>query len=339
MPECAITFLASWLKNGARCLTPALAVIAIIPAHPAFAEAPAKVVGIAAAVVREVRIKTAAQSAFAPAKLRQRLAIADQVRTGAASHMQIALLDRTTVSIGANAQLTIDRFIYNPNGGSASLTAAKGALRFMSGPTRVNRSLSTPSATIGIRGTVFDVAVGEMAVAIAQRERAIPQSTRHDPATATLAVLRGPGPGSEGNVPPGAIDVAAGGETIALNQPLLAAYVPHAGATPIGPFAISLPGLAMLSDYILPPPPRREFDPASASHPVPRRDRAEPPWFLGVPNPGPDSTPAPGIDPQGSPGGFLPPRPTGTPELRPPNRQSSPAPPPTGQSSPDQGFP
>ena len=74
------------------------------------------------------------------------------------------------------------------------------------------------------------------------------------------------------------IGVAAG-QTVSLDQPLLAAYVPYAGAPPIGPFTISLPGLGMLNDFILPPPPQREFIPASQGHPVPNRDRREaPPW-------------------------------------------------------------
>lgn len=250
-------------------------------AAPASAQSASSTVGIAAALVKDVRIKPAALAAFAQAKLRQRIALADQVRTGVESRLQIALLDKTKVTVSANTQLTIDKFIYDPNGGSVSVTATKGALRFMSGSPKVTKSVNTPSATIGVRGTVFDTAVGELAVEIARRERAVPPGTQHDPATATLAVLRGPGPNRQGKAEPGAIDVTAGGQTVTLATPLMAAYVPYAGATPIGPFSLSTPSLIQLNDMIVPPVPQRatmqQPPPPSGGQPVPSQFRRNSP--------------------------------------------------------------
>jgi hypothetical protein len=274
------------------------ALLSLAFSAPSFSQASSKVIGIAAALVNDVSIKPAALSSYSRAKLRQRIALRDQVRTGANSRLQIALLDKTKVSVGSNAQLTIDKFIYDPSGGSLSVTAAKGALRFISGSTKSTRTVNTPSATIGIRGTIFDLAVGGLAVEIAQRERAVPQGTQHDPDTASLAVLRGPGPNRQSKELPGAIDVAGGGQTVALETPLQAAYVPYAGATPIGPFAISLPGLDLLNDMIVPPPPEPDY--TEAAHPVPDRTLREPPDWAD-----PRFMPPGGAGPEpGVPGGF-----------------------------------
>lgn len=305
--------------------------LALSLAAPSWSQASSKIVGITAALINDVGIKPASLTQFAPAKLRQRVALADQVRTGPDSRLQIALLDRTKITVGANAQLTIDKFIYDPNGGSVSVTVAKGALRFMSGSTKSNRSVGTPAATIGIRGTIFDTAVGALAVQIAQRERAIPQDTQHDPLTATLAVLRGPGPNRKGKAVPGAIDVNAAGQTVALEKPLLAAYVPYAGAQPIGPFTISPPGLNLLNGFILPPPPKREFLPASEGHPVPHRERTEPPpWVVDgmLPPPG-EARPGPDV---GAPGGVG----TGLPTFP---RPGTAPPPPAGTAPTNQQAP
>ncbi len=253
-----------------------------------------KVIGITSAVVNDVRIRPASVSTYAKAKLRQRVALADRVRTGEKSRLQLLLLDRTKFSVGANAELVIDRFVYDPNGGSVSASVAKGAFRFMSGSSRsATKTVNTPSATIGIRGTVFDAAVGAQAVAVASRERAVPQDTRHDPLTATLVVLRGPGPNRQAGLPVGLVDVTGGGQTVTLDAPLLAAYVPYQGAAPIGPFPISLTGLAQLSDFIL-APPDRDFEPFTQDDIPFRNDRPRGPPPVIFQNGG--DGPGPGYD-------------------------------------------
>ena len=136
---------------------------------PAAANTPNQV-GIAAAVLNRVIIARGGAAQMRPAVLRQQVAIADQVETGARSQLQILLLDRSTFTVGANARLTIDRFVYDPaQGRSMSASVAKGAFRFMSGrPSRGgNSTIATPVASIGIRGTIVDGVVGADAIAIA----------------------------------------------------------------------------------------------------------------------------------------------------------------------------
>lgn len=209
------------------------------------------VVGSVAALRNEVNVRTAGAAPSRAATLGQRMALGDQVQTGDRSHMQLLLLDRSSFTVGQNARLTIDRFVYDPSGGSFSATVAKGALRFMSGGGhgKGGAQIRTPVATIGIRGTIVDAVVGEGAIEIARHEPALNGAPGSDPATALLIVLRGPGPRDRR---PGAISVTAGGKTVDLDRPLLAVYIPAPGAAPIGPFTISLPGQSILNDLILP---------------------------------------------------------------------------------------
>lgn len=229
------------------------AAIPAMLAGVAFAAAAPQVIGITAAVINDVRIRASAAAKPLPAAIRQRVALGNQVQTGAASRLQLQLLDRSAFTVGANARLTIDRFVYDPAGSSMTVTVAKGAFRFMSGrPGARGSSITTPVASIGIRGTILDGVVGPLAVEIASGERGIGQDVEADPEKATLVILRGPGAGREGNATIGALSVTAAGTTVDLTEPLQAAYVPRPGATPIGPFTISLPGLARLNETILP---------------------------------------------------------------------------------------
>lgn len=342
----------------------ALALLALLGA----AAAPT-VVGSVAALRNQVNVRAGGAPQPRAATLGQRMALGDQVRTGERSHMQLLLLDRSSFTVGQNARLTIDRFVYDPRGGSFSATVAKGALRFMSGGAhgKGGASIRTPIATIGIRGTIVDAVVGEEAVAIARHERALSAlaggNLASDPATASLIVLRGPGPRDRR---PGAISVTAGGKTVDLDRPLLAVFVPGPGQPPIGPFTISLPGQATLNDLVLPRlDPRlpegadwRELTPGR-ERPAPYPGGPIPPEFLnggqrggpGIPdvplrfprNPGlgqgapaPASTggPSPAPNPAPAPGPTPPPpTPTPTPTTAPspsPSPLASPSPSPTG---------
>ena len=200
--------------------------VALSLATAAFAQGSPQVIGVTSAVVREAKLSNARIATPRAITLRERIALADLIQTGKQSQVQLMLLDRSVFSIGANARLRIDRFVYDPAAGrSMGASVAKGAFRFMSGrPARQNASsVSTPVATIGIRGTVFDGAVGKTAIDVAKGEVVRAMVRDADPETATLVVLRGPGAGAQGLATPGAISVTAGGATVDLNTPMLAA--------------------------------------------------------------------------------------------------------------------
>jgi hypothetical protein len=315
---------------------PAAALILLSLAGAGIAAAP-QVVGINAAVLNDVRIRSAGTPQPRPAVVRQRVALADQIQTGQRSQLQVLLLDKSVFTVGANAQLAIDRFVYDPaSGKSFAASVAKGAFRFMSGrPDRGGgSSVSTPVATIGIRGTIFDGVVGPDAIAIASGERGIDRSIKGDPATASLIILRGPGRRTQGKALAGAITVTAAGQTVSLDQPLLAAYVPARGVAPIGPFTISLSGLARVQALIFPSmaeqlanrPPIADtpvYQPPVSSRPRPRG------YALPVPMEG-DFGPAP-VPSFGDVPIF---RPSARPEPAPQRAQSAPPPSQAPQSAP-----
>lgn len=228
-------------------------------AGAALASGGPQVVGIAAALRNEVAISSGGVAQMRPAVLRERVALADRVQTGQRSQLQLMLLDRTTFTVGANARLTIDRFVYDPaRGGNFDASVAKGAFRFLSGrrASPGSSSIRTPIAVIGIRGTVIDGVVGADAIAIARGERGISgasgggKGVASDPETASLIVLRGPGAATEAGLTVGAVSVEAGGQTVMLQGPMQAAFVPRPGAAPIGPFTLSPAGLHRLEQLI-----------------------------------------------------------------------------------------
>lgn len=212
-------------------------------------------VGAVSSVVKEVKLSNAQSPKPKQVVMKQRIAMGDLIQTGKASQVQLLLLDRSSFSIGGNASLRIDRFVYDPaRGRTSGASVARGAFRFMSG--QQNRgnsgSINTPVATIGIRGTIIDGVVGEGAREIAKGEIKEVRNAKADAKTATLIVLRGPGGRTAPGADVGEAEVVAGGARAELLEPMEAAYVPCAGAPPIGPFRLSSAGLARLQNQIFP---------------------------------------------------------------------------------------
>ncbi|MCB2059519.1 MAG: FecR domain-containing protein [Novosphingobium sp.] len=241
------------MKLNGHLLVPMLAVAA---AAVASQPASAQVVGVTAAVRNEVRMTTVANPEMHAARLKERVAIGNDIATGKASMAQLLLLDRTSFSVGSSARVRIDRFVYDPRKSASSVTGsvAKGAFRFMSGGAlrrgTEKSSVRTPVATIGIRGTIFEGVVGEEAVTIARREGLIGPNDAVDPEGATLVVLRGPGSAAEGGMHTGAIDVTANGVTVPVEEPGGAVFVARSDENPIGPFRLGDRGLEMIHQLL-----------------------------------------------------------------------------------------
>ena len=212
-------------------------------------------VGIAAQTVGEVLFSATPEAKAHKIARKERLAWGNMVTTKKKSQLQILLLDRSTLSLGASAQLVIDRFVYDP-GKERSFVGRilKGAFRFMSGITTpfASAQVESPAASIGVRGTVVDTIVGEEAIAIAKKEAAIPGNVKHDKKTATFVLMRGPGARTAPGVTPGFAEVTGASKTVVLDAAGLAAYVPFKGAEPIGPFRISPEGMSAVQDELQP---------------------------------------------------------------------------------------
>ena len=73
--------------------------------------------------------------------------------------MSSACADDTKLALGPGARLVLDKFVYDPNTTSKQvlINFAVGAFRFISSSKdAVGYELKTPTATMGVRGTVFD---------------------------------------------------------------------------------------------------------------------------------------------------------------------------------------
>jgi len=199
-------------------------------------------VGVNAAVRNSVQEKSASDPALHPAAVRAPVHLGDQVVSGDNSALQILLLDKSVFTVGANARMTIDKFVYDPNRGTSDVAAsiAKGAFRFMSAPTlggQGHNAISSPVATIGVRGTIVEGAVGADAQAILAGEKGVPSNGGSD--TTTLIVLRGPGRNGHTFDKPGAIDVTAGGVTVSAEHAGDAIVIWGPNQAPFGPFTLS----------------------------------------------------------------------------------------------------
>lgn len=84
------------------------------------------------------------------------------VRTGEDSAARLLFLDQTSLAVGPVARVVLDRFVYDPspNAQAMSVNLAKGAFRFTTGVLdKKAYSIGTPTASIGVRGTVLDLDV------------------------------------------------------------------------------------------------------------------------------------------------------------------------------------
>ncbi len=86
----------------------------------------------------------------------------EKVNTGASSAARFIFQDNTILSVGANSSVILDRFVFNTdaNQSQVALSMSKGVMRFVSGTLpKKQYSIRTPTALIGIRGTILVVTV------------------------------------------------------------------------------------------------------------------------------------------------------------------------------------
>jgi hypothetical protein len=84
--------------------------------------------------------------------------------TGVKASAEIELLDTTKLAVGPSARIVLDKFVYDAGAapGSISINLSKGAFRFITGSSpKTAYEIKTPTASMGVRGTVFDVYVAD----------------------------------------------------------------------------------------------------------------------------------------------------------------------------------
>jgi hypothetical protein len=84
----------------------------------------------------------------------------ETVQTGADSAARLVMADSTNLSLGANASLKLDRSVFNDEHSyrDIAIRLTTGAFRFVTGHSeKAAYKITTPLATIGVRGTILDI--------------------------------------------------------------------------------------------------------------------------------------------------------------------------------------
>lgn len=131
-------------------------IIATLLAGALFASpALAQQVGTATAV-NPLAESTPPGGATAPLMVGKRIIHNERIHTASTGTVQLAFLDKSTLSIAPNTNIVINDFVYDPNSGKGHMLTSltQGALRFVGGALshEGEASILTPAAAIGIRG-------------------------------------------------------------------------------------------------------------------------------------------------------------------------------------------
>ncbi|MBT6110449.1 MAG: hypothetical protein HOH64_10145 [Rhodospirillales bacterium] len=140
-------------------------------------------------ITRKVIKQAIAQSLNKRLKIGDGLAFNETVTTGAESAVEILFTDESKLILGENAEIILDSMIYNPNQSivKGTFRVITGILRFKSAQTRLDMIINTPTGTIGIRGTEFDLLTSKEATEITMYEGVVQVTS----AAGTATVSRG----------------------------------------------------------------------------------------------------------------------------------------------------
>ena len=131
------------------------------------ADAPEEPIGNVATVVGSASVIR--NDKTTPLKVKEDIYLNDVVQTGANSALGITFIDNTTFNLKANTKITIDNYVYEDGGKSnaAIFDVAKGTAAFVAASVAKtgDMKITTPTATLGIRGTTGLVEVPEGAAA------------------------------------------------------------------------------------------------------------------------------------------------------------------------------
>ncbi len=170
-------------------------------------------VGVNRLVENAVTTVAAGQTDWRPSLTGADVHFGDRIATAAASRLEVSLLDRSMLTVGANARVEIDRFVYDPERGVAGVAVSvlRGAFRFASdtpGAQPEPIAFRTPGAAIGIRGTVIEGVVGPEAVAFLAGIPGAPDLSAESDSAAVI-ILR-----------EGVIGIEVNGQSVVLNRPV-----------------------------------------------------------------------------------------------------------------------
>lgn len=94
--------------------------------------------------------------------------VGDLIRTGPKGQVEILFSDDTKLVVGPNSNLMIEDYLIRNNGsaGKFAVDMLAGTFRFVTGTSPKSAyTINTPTGTIGVRGTAYDVYVDEDGIA------------------------------------------------------------------------------------------------------------------------------------------------------------------------------
>jgi len=167
----------------------------------------------------------------------------DEVTTGD-GRTGITFVDDTKVELTEQSKLIIDEFVYDPNAktGALSLKASLGTVRYASGQiaknSKQNVKISTPTATIAVRGTDFAMVIDELG-------------------GSTILLL--PSCDTNGLCYVGEIEVMSDAGSVVLNEAFQATRVEAPEYKPFKPVSVDV-DLSMISNLLILSPPSNLTD-------------------------------------------------------------------------------
>lgn len=172
----------------------------------------------------------------------------DAIKT-AQGKVGITFEDDTRVQVNENSKLVIDDFVYDPKSKSGKLGAkiAMGTVRYASGQIAKNSpqnvALSTPAATVAVRGTDFTATVDELGESTIIL---LPSCPNDRPMRSVRDI--------ESNCKVGTIEVSNDVGTVILNQPFQVTKVQSRTQPPTPPKVLELSEMAINNMLIISPP-------------------------------------------------------------------------------------
>ena len=143
------------------------------PTRPAVLDVSSKPIGKVVTAVGSVTIERAGavvvQANAADQALQTKVGdvvyLGDVIQTGADSRLGINFADGSSFNLSSNARMTLNEFVYEPNGKSNStlFNLSKGTFTFVAGNIAKtgDMKVDTPVATMGIRGTTPHVEIAD----------------------------------------------------------------------------------------------------------------------------------------------------------------------------------
>ena len=113
------------------------------------------------AVGKVTRVQKQAQVGSRTAIVGTTVNLNDRLRTGPGARLQVTFVDGTNLTLGENATVVVDRYVYDPSKsrGQMLLRSTTGAIRFTTGKLgemhNKDVKVATPYGALAVRGTDF----------------------------------------------------------------------------------------------------------------------------------------------------------------------------------------